>query len=255
MDSLGCLWLTLEYCGRKTKELVIICPEHDGILLSLSACVNLGMVHENYPNPLPVNISSLKEQRTGETLDLETERAKLLEEFADVFEQSSDNLPVMAGQPVIIELKEDAVPYAVNGARPIPYAQWEEVKRMLDEMEVNDVVAKVTVPSDWVHPLVVVSKPNGKLRICVDLTKLNIHVKRPTHPLRTTRDAIGDVSSRSRLFSTFYAVNGYWQVSLDKASQHLTTFMTPWGRYKFLRATMGLWYQPATSIVEERMQL
>lgn len=33
---------------------------------------------------------------------------------------------------------------------------------------------------------------------------------------------------------------GYWQVSLDEESQHLTTFMTPWGRYKFLRATMGL---------------
>ena len=36
------------------------------------------------------------------------------------------------------------------------------------------------------------------------------------------------------------AVKGYWQVPLDEKSQNLTTFITPYGRYKFLRAPMGL---------------
>lgn len=35
-------------------------------------------------------------------------------------------------------------------------------------------------------------------------------------------------------------VNGYFQIPLHTSSQHLTIFMTPWGRYKFLRASMGL---------------
>lgn len=159
MKSLGCLWITLEYGGRKTEELIIICPEHDGILLSLSACINLGMIPREYPNPLPISINNVTDQRStvsdslGDPLDLENERARIME-FADVFELPSDNLPVMAGQPMVIELKEDAVPYAVNGARPIPYAQRDEVKRMLDEMETNGVIVKVTEPSDWAHPLI-----------------------------------------------------------------------------------------------------
>jgi hypothetical protein len=34
--------------------------------------------------------------------------------------------------------------------------------------------------------------------------------------------------------------NGYYQIPLSPSSQHLTVFMTPWGRYKYLRAPMGL---------------
>jgi hypothetical protein len=76
-----------------------------------------------------------------------------------------------------IELLPDTVPFAVNGARPIPYAQRDEVKSLLDEMLTNNIIAPVTQPTSWTHPLVVVGKPNGKLRICVDLTKLNRYVK------------------------------------------------------------------------------
>ena len=74
---------------------------------------------------------------------------------------------------------------------------------------------------------------------CVDLTKLNHHVQRPTHPTRTPRD-VAEIDGQARFFSTFDATNGYFQIPLHPDSQHLTTFMTPWGRYKFLRAPMGL---------------
>jgi hypothetical protein len=34
---------------------------------------------------------------------------------------------------MVIELKDDAEPYYVNGARPIPFADRPEVKKLLDE--------------------------------------------------------------------------------------------------------------------------
>ena len=40
--------------------------------------------------------------------------------------------------------------------------------------------------------------------------------------------------------SPLHSAKEYWQVALDPESQELTTFITPFGRYKFLRAPMGL---------------
>ena len=76
--------------------------------------------------------------------------------------------------------------------------------------------------------------------MCVDHTKLNRYVRRPTHPVRTPRDAVSEIDSDAVYFSCFDAAKGYFQIPLDVASQHLTVFMTPWGRYKFQRAFMGL---------------
>ena len=42
------------------------------------------------------------------------------------------------------------------------------------------------------------------------------------------------------MFSSFDALKGYHQCPLDPASQELTTFITPFGRFKFLRAPFGL---------------
>ena len=43
----------------------------------------------------------------------------------------------------------------------------------LERMERLGVIAKVEVPTDWCAGMVVIPKTNGKVRICVDLTKLN----------------------------------------------------------------------------------
>ena len=45
------------------------------------------------------------------------------------------------------------------------------------------VIAKVEQPTEWCAGMVVVPKLNGKVRFCVDLTRLNASVKREQHPL------------------------------------------------------------------------
>ena len=39
---------------------------------------------------------------------------------------------------------------------------------------------------------------------------------------------------------TRQAVHGYFQLALDKKSSRLTTFLIPQGRFRYLRAPMGL---------------
>ena len=68
-----------------------------------------------------------------------------------------------------IHLNPDAQPHSVYSARPIPFA-W-QVHESLKEMEAQKIIAPIKdEQSDWCHPLVIVSKSNGKVRICVDLT-------------------------------------------------------------------------------------
>jgi hypothetical protein len=64
---------------------------------------------------------------------------------------------------------------------------------------------------------------------------------RPTHPTRRTpREAVAEIDDDATFFSSFFAANGFYQIPLHPDSQHLTTLMTPWGRYRILRASMGL---------------
>jgi len=111
---------------------------------------------------------------------------------------------------------------------------------MLDHMVELGVIAPVAEVTEWAAPLVVVRKAKGKLRFCVDHTRLNRHVLRPAYPTRTRRDAVAEVDSQASFYSSLDATDGYYQIPLHRSSQHPTTFMTPWGRFKFLRASMGL---------------
>ena len=88
--------------------------------------------------------------------------------------------------------------------------------------------------------MVVVPKPNGGIRLCVDLQKWNKYVRRPYHPSKSPAEAVPNISSWSKFFPTLDATKGYWQVPLEKESQDFTTFIRPFGRYKFLRAPVGL---------------
>jgi hypothetical protein len=84
----------------------------------------------------------------------------------------------MDGPEMIISLKDDTVACYVNGARPIAFADRPEVKQQLDELKDTGIIEPVTVPSECVAPLGLARKLDNFIRICVDHTKLNQHVRR-----------------------------------------------------------------------------
>ena len=95
----------------------------------------------------------------------------------------------------------------------------------------------------WCSGIVPVLKPNGKVRICVDLIQLNKSVNREVHPIYSVDDSLAKLS-KSRVFSKLDANSGFWQFPLDKESRLLTTFITPYGRYCFNRPTFGITSAP-----------
>ena len=171
-------------------------------------------------------------------------RRYFLEEFKDVLVKKADlqNAPLkaMAGPPMRIHLREDAQPFAIHTPRLIPLAFQASVKAELDSMLAQGVITPAgDEPSPWCHPLVAVAKPNGGVRITTDLSKLNSQVSRPAHPSPTPFAAIRSVDPRSRYFTTVDALSGYWQIELAEEDQPLTTFITPYGRFRYCRGPMG----------------
>ena len=87
--------------------------------------------------------------------------------------------------------------------------------------------------------MVVVPKPSGDVRICVDLTKLNANIKREVHPLPSVDYTLGKIWN-SKIFSKIDANSAFRQRKLSDESKLLTTFITPWGRYCFERLPYGI---------------
>ncbi|PFX21652.1 Transposon Ty3-I Gag-Pol polyprotein [Stylophora pistillata] len=138
-----------------------------------------------------------------------------------------------------IKLKSDAQPFAIMTPRRVPLPIKSKVKEELARMEKLGVIRKVDKPTNWCAGMVTVPKPNGKIRICVDLTKLNENVCRETYPLPKIEALLGEIGE-STVFTKIDANSGFWQEKLAENSQLLTTFLTPFGRYCFQRLPFGL---------------
>ena len=70
--------------------------------------------------------------------------------------------------------------------------------------------------------------------LCVDLSHLNRYVR---YQSPTPAEAIADISAcKAKFFTVLHAMKDYYQCPLDQESQRLTTFITPFGRFKYMRA-------------------
>ena len=117
------------------------------------------------------------------------------------------------------------------------------MEAQLSSMVSKGVIEKVPVGESltWCHPMVVVpKKSSAEPRITVDLTGLNKYVEHPAYPTRVPSEVVASVPPGMKYFTTLDSRHGYWQIPLDEASSKLTTFITPWGAYRFRRNVMGL---------------
>ena len=108
----------------------------------------------------------------------------------------------------------------------------EQVKSELKRMEENGIISPVEGHTKWCAGMVVVPKAKGKVRICVDLRKLNESVLRENHPLPCVDYTLAQLAG-ANIFSKLDANSGIWQISLSPESRPLTTFITPFGRFWF----------------------
>lgn len=106
-------------------------------------------------------------------------------------------------------------------------------------MEKAGIIEKVNGPSNWVNQFVIVRKPNGKLRICLDPSFLNQNIKREHFKIPNFEELCSRMPG-AKVFTTLDANKAFWQIKLTDKSSDLVTFNTPYGRYRFLRMPYGI---------------
>ena len=101
------------------------------------------------------------------------------------------------------------------------------------------VLAPVTEPTEWVSQMAVARKKNGNLRLCIDPKSLNSVLLREHYQLPTLDDTLAKFN-KCTVFSKLDVRSAYWHLQLDDESSKLTTMITPFGRFRWLRLPFGL---------------
>ena len=141
--------------------------------------------------PLPEQLShehslpSVDNDETWRDVEISTELSKaqiervqkLLKEFSDVF----SNVPSRTDIAVHSVDTGQASPIR-SGSYRIPQGLLNAVNKELDQMLEMGIVRPSTSP--WASPVVIVLKPDGNIRFCVDCRKLNCVTKMDAYPMR-----------------------------------------------------------------------
>ena len=122
----------------------------------------------------------------------------------------------------------------------VPLHWQDDVEQQLSNDVALGVLEKVPIgePSLWCHSMVLARKANGNPRRTVDLSPLNRHCLRETHHVKPPFQQARSIPPKTWKSATD-AWNRYHSVPLHEGDRHLTTFITPWGRYRYRMAPQG----------------
>ncbi|GFU11707.1 retrovirus-related Pol polyprotein from transposon 297 [Trichonephila clavipes] len=141
--------------------------------------------------------------------DSSISKNELIKQYKDVFTGVGE----FPNEPYHITLKDNAVP-VIHSPRRVPLALQPKLKSTLDRLEKEGIVSKVNKPTDWVQSLVIVEKPNGNLRLCLDPRDHNKVIKREQYQIPCTDDIISRLEGK-KIFSVVDLKDGCDEDSHD----------------------------------------
>ena len=228
LDTVGCVDMTLSHGHTQVKEKVYVVRGTPKLLLGIPAIHSLGLIHE-IPGTYTIRVVEVKMPQCP---------LKTKEDIVKAYPKLFTGLGQLKGEHTI-RLREDAKPFCLTSPRRVPLPLLGKLEKEITRLALLDVIEPVEEPTDWCAPVVVVPKPNGDIRMCVDLTKLNQAVKRELYQMPTVESTLGSIEEGA-VYSKLDANSGFHQVLLDPDSRKLTTFITPFGRFMFKRLPYGI---------------
>ena len=142
----------------------------------------------------------LSRQTSGELAILKLEINAMKDEtlFRD-FPECFKGVGKLKGFQVKLHIDESVKPVAQK-VRPPPYRLREKIQQKLEELVDCNIIEPGEGPTPWESPVVVVPKPSGDIRLCVDMRKANEALIRERHPIPTVDDILYQLNG-SKVFS------------------------------------------------------
>jgi len=210
-----CLKLVNPRTGKRYSVEFIVCDDDCKPLLGFRASQQMGIVtiqEDQFERVASVNI----------------------ETYSEVFDGKLGLLPGLQ----TLKVNPEAMP-RIMANRRVSVNLRPALKNELDRMEREGVISQVSEPTPWLSQLVMTRKKDGSVRVCIDPHELNKALQREHYMMPIMEDVIHELRD-SKVFTKADLSSGYWHVKLDDTSSMLTTFMTPFGRYRWLRLPFGL---------------
>ena len=150
----------------------------------------------------------------------------------------------LEGYKAKVHLQDDGDKATFYKAAPVPYAMRQKIDETLDELLDQGVIEPVKF-ADYACPIVVVKKPNGKVRICGNYKlTANKALRVERYPIPSLQDMLQDLGGGQK-FSKLDLSHAYHQIELDEEARKYTTVNTHRGLFQYTRLPFGIATAPA----------
>ena len=140
-----------------------------------------------------------------------------------------------------ITLREES--FRPFGPRRVPIHLQQEIERQVNVMLKAGIIEEAN--SLFNSPVLLVKKPNGKFRFCVDFRRLNEITENEVFPVPSVSEVF-DKLQNANVFTVLDLRSGYWQVAIKQADRDKTAFTVGEKQYRFKRMPFGLSGAPYT---------
>eukprot|EP00745_Piridium_sociabile_P002381 TRINITY_DN1145_c0_g1_i6.p1 TRINITY_DN1145_c0_g1~~TRINITY_DN1145_c0_g1_i6.p1 ORF type:complete len:1434 (+),score=199.20 TRINITY_DN1145_c0_g1_i6:329-4630(+) len=126
---------------------------------------------------------------------------------------------------------------------PLPFASKQIVEDEVRSMLELGVIERSQSP--YSSPIVLVKKPDGSTRFCIDFRALNKVTVFDAEPIPNVESLFCQLSG-AHFFTKIDLSKGYWQILVKEEDRPKTAFQTPQGLFQWVRMPFGLVTAPAT---------
>jgi hypothetical protein len=212
LKTLGMLTATVRHPLTQVEfdvEFYVTKREHP--ILGIDACRRLDLLRV-----VDENICALREASASSPSNTQASHhiteADVFSRYADLFDGS---LGMLKGD---VSLEVDPLVSPVRmPLRRLPVALRDRIETELQRLTADNIIAPITEPTPWVSALLVVTKSNGGLRICIDPKPLNKALKRCTYYMPTIDDILPKLAG-VKVFSTVDIKHAFWHLRLSDTS-------------------------------------
>ena len=198
----------------------------------------VSLIGKNLIRDLKLNINGGTLSVNSNTVD--SKPCKVTKDYPELF---SSEFGLIKGYTHKIKIKPGAEPVQHKLCR-LPLSVRESVSKELKLLQDEDIIEPFHEAAEWISPTVIVTKPNGTIRLCVDLRSVNQAIVVGTYPLPYIDELFIQLEGAT-YFSRLDLKSAFNQLEFEETSRPLTTFITHDGLFRYKRVCFGLASAPS----------